>query len=295
MLLLQLRTFKLVIDCGSFSKAAKALHMTQSAVSQHIHSLENYFGVKLINRLYRSISLTAAGERLYSYAGRFEQLQFIMEQSMQEVTEQATGHLQLGASYTIGEYVLPSKLAQYCQKYGQVECELNILNTDQVVELTLAGKLDLGFIEGLQAVPSGVHSHEWGGDSLLILAGPTWQGPKGTVSLTDLLQETWVLREKLSGTRQYFENFLAKLGLDTLKQVQELGSSQAIKGAVRAGMGLTALSELTVKEEVERKELQSILLKEGKIQRKFHVIWHKEKALPYAAKLFLNSLQLKNH
>lgn len=295
MLLLQLRTFKLVVDCGSFSKAAKELHMTQSAVSQHIQHLENYFGVKLINRLYRSISLTAAGDCLYPYVEQFEMLQFIMEQSMQEMTGEATGRLQLGASYTIGEYVLPSKLAHYCQKHPLVELELNIFNTDQVVELTLDGKLDIGFIEGLQAVPAGLDSHEWDGDCLLILAGPNWQGPKEPVPLVDLLQESWVLREKLSGTRQYFENFLQSLGLEAIKQVRELGSSQAIKGAVKAGMGLTALSELTVKEEVERKELQSILLKEGKIKRKFHVIWHKEKALPYAAKLFLDSLQLKNH
>ena len=280
MLDIQLQIFKTVVEKESFSLAAQELHMTQSSVSQQIQALECYFGAKLFDRLHRRIYLTEAGAALYPYAVNLERLYQEARDTMSGQMAQVSGHLCIAASLTIGEYLLPKLLVQFNAIYPQVNISMSIENTEKVIGKIIDGNAGVGFVEGLYEPVTALEETCLRGDQLVVIAPVSYQTPENEkISLASLLSENWVLREPDSGTRRVFESFLLQNGLvpSSLKISMDLSSTEAIKSAVMAGVGLGVMSHLAVAREIERNEMKVLPLCEGTIDRSFRMLRNKGK------------------
>lgn len=292
---LQWLVFKTVVEKKSFSLAARELYMTQSAVSQHIRNLEVFYGVKLFDRLHRRIEVTPAGLSLYPLAVQMVQLFQAADKIMRSFTAEVSGRLHIGASLTVGEYILPELLVQFRQRYPKVDITMDIYNTEQVVNMVTGGGIDVGFIEAPYATPGTLARVPYGGDRLVIIASPSYAVPTGVpISLAALMKEKWVMREPSSGTRRVFEQFAARHGYDVAAlDIMELGSTQAIKEAVKAGVGLAPVSHLAIFEELRQNLIRIIPLAEGPIERSFTILYHLEKYRTFAAEKFLAFLKIE--
>jgi DNA-binding transcriptional LysR family regulator len=289
MLDIQMKIFKTVVDKSSFSLAAQELHMTQSSVSQQIHNLESYYGVRLFDRLHRRITLTQAGSALYPYAVQLESICNDARKTVQGLMDDISGHLHIGASLTVGEYWLPKTLLAFSRLFPKVHISMDIFNTEQITAMVLAGKINLGFVEGPFDKPDVLVTKTCGGDQLVVITSRDYPLPPGKrTSLSELLLERWVMREPTSGTRRVFEEFLDLHKYDpaALNIVMELGSTQAIKEAVKAGLGIATISRLAVVDEVKWGKLGVIPLSEGPMERPYTIMYHREKFKTSAVEKF---------
>ncbi|MNH77051.1 HTH-type transcriptional activator CmpR [compost metagenome] len=289
----QLHIFYTVAEKGSFSAAAQALHMTQPAVTMQIQSLEDYFGTKLLVRSTKRIELSEAGRALMPYAERGIDLMRETESAMARFTHMLEGRLQLGASLTIGEYVLPRLLGPFGQQYPHINIVLKVMNTAEILEQILHHQLSFGLVEAAVQHPDMVMEPVMQDElKLIVPAGHPLTG-QGEVHLQEVLDYPFVLREKGSGTRQVMEEELTRLevDLDLVKTVMDLGSTGAVKSAVEAGFGITMLSPSSVKHEVALGLLKVIDIKDASFKRNFYSIHLKSTLLPISAVTFLDFLR----
>ncbi|MDN5347307.1 MAG: hypothetical protein PWP65_871 [Clostridia bacterium] len=289
----QLLVFKAVVEKKSFSQAARLLHISQPAISVHIQSLEDRFGIRLLDRTNRKVSLTEAGKVLYNYAVQLSKLYEQAEKAMAELNGMVKGHLLLGGTLTIGEYVLPQAIGYYKSLYPEVELTLEIANTERIVRRVVQHTLDLGLIEGPASHPD-IILEDFFQDELVVVVPPNhpWAG-RESVSVNELTGQPFIVREIGSGTRTVMEENLRSLGVDpaNLKIVMELGSTQAVKEAVKAGLGISIISRLAVKIESRYNLLQEVYIKEKPFRRTFQVAYNRHKFRTHAAETFLGVLR----
>lgn len=289
----QLHIFYTVAERGSFSAAAQALHMTQPAVTMQIQALEEYFGSKLLVRSTKKIELTEAGRTLYPFARRSLELMRETEKAMARFASMLEGRLQLGASLTIGEYVLPRLLGPFAKKYPDISIDLKVMNTTQIIEEIGAHQLNFGLVEAPVHHPDMVSEPVMEDElKLIVPAGHPLSG-KGSVTLRETISYPFVLREKGSGTRQVMEDELQRMGVEPerLETVMELGSTGAVKSAVESGLGVTIISPSSVKHEVALGLLEVIEIEDATFKRQFYSIHLKSTLLPVSAVTFLTFLR----
>jgi len=243
MTLEQLRIFVAVASCEHVTRAAQALNVTQSAASNAIAALETRHDVKLFHRIGRRIELTDAGRMFLQEARAVLAQADSAELALSEYGSLTRGKLRLVASQTIASYWLPQRLAVFQQRYPLIELSVTIENTQGAALRVHEGAAELGFIEGMIDDPS---LARWtiGTDSLALI------GLKPVEAVTNdwLRSVPWVMRERGSGTRSFFEEVIEARGLDPreLRVVMTLPSSEAVLTAVQAGVGYGALSQLVV-------------------------------------------------
>ncbi|MFD5017804.1 selenium metabolism-associated LysR family transcriptional regulator [Paenibacillus sp. NPDC058367] len=289
----QLHIFYTVLERGSFSAAAQTLHMTQPAVTMQVQALEDYFGTKLFNRSTKKIMLTEAGHTLMPYALRSIQLMRETDQAMSAFTHMLEGRLQLGASLTIGEYVLPRLLGPFGKQYPNISIMMKVMNTSQIMEEILKHQLNFGLIEASVTHPDMVIEQVMGDELKLIVPHDHPLAEQQEVTLEEVLQHPFVLREQGSGTRRVMEEQLFSKGLDpgSMKIVMELGSTGAVKSAVEAGLGVTIISTSSVKHEVALGLLKIVNISDASFKRQFYAIHLKSTLLPISAVTFLTFLR----
>ena len=290
----QLEIFVKVAELGSFSRAAEALHLTQPTVSEHIRTLEDELGVRLLDRLGRGAAVTRAGELLVSYAGRMLALQREARQALDSFQGKMSGGLLVGASTIPGEYVLPPLIGRFRDKYPEIFITLLIGDSQAVVGWVVEGKAELGVV-GARLPHRAVEYRELMPDEEVVVvpAGHAWHG-RTQVTLEELRAEPLLIRERGSGTRAALEAALAgaDLGLDAFRIVGEMGSTQAIKQAVKAGVGISVLSRRAVEEECRHGLLWGLRVKDLSVTRAFHVVTHKDRSrspLAEAFRVFLDA------
>lgn len=289
----QLHIFYTVAERGSFSAAAQALHMTQPAVTMQVQSLEDHFGTKLFIRTTKRIDLSEAGHALMPFARRGIELMRETDAAMSRFTDDLAGRLVLGASNTIGEYMLPRLLVPLGQRYPDMKVMLKIMNTTQIMEEISRNQLDFGLIEAPVEHPD-MTTHPVMQDELkLIVPADHPLTVLAQIHLEDVLQYPFVLREKGSGTRQVMEQEFIRhhVDLSQIRTVMELGSTGAVKSAVEAGLGITILSPSSVKHEVALGLLKVLDIAEFSFQRQFYSIYLKSTLLSMPATAFLQFLQ----
>ena len=238
----QLEIFAAVVATGSFSAAARRLGLTQPAVSLQIRGLEAHFGQPLLDRCGRGVRLTEAGQQVYAYATRILTLIQDLEAAVRGTTETPAGTLHLGCSTAPGECLLPRLLSAFRTRFPQVQLSVEVSDTAVVLDRLLRRQYDLGLVGGvahtdrLEFIPFAV-------DELVLIAprGHPLAG-RAVVTPSDLAHEPFVLREEGSGTRAAAEQALQRLGLTHLTIATVLGSSEAVKQAVAAGVGLAFVS-----------------------------------------------------
>jgi DNA-binding transcriptional LysR family regulator len=290
----QLEIFAKVAELGSFSKAADALRLTQPTVSEHIRALEDELGVRLLDRLRRGASVAPAGQLLLSYATRMLALSREARQAMSGFQGKMSGDLVVGASTIPGEYVLPALLGRFKDKYPEIAVTLLIGDSQAVVDWVAEGRVELGVV-GARLAHRSVDYHELMPDEEVVVVPPghPWFGRK-QIALDDLGGEPLLLRERGSGTRAALEHALAAAGveLSSLRIVGEMGSTQAIKQAVKAGVGISVLSRRAIDEEARAGALGAVRVKDMKITRSFHVALHRDRSrspLAEAFRVFLDT------
>ena len=284
----QLEIFVKVAELGSFSRAAEALYLTQPTVSEHIRTLEEELAVRLLDRLSRGAAVTKGGQLLLSYAQRMLALSREARQAMDRFQGRMSGDLHVGASTIPGEYVLPTLIGRFKEKYPDISITLLIGDSQTVVDWVSAGRAELGVV-GARLSQRGVEYKELMPDEVVVVvpASHTWHGRK-QISLDELRREPLLIRERGSGTRAALEATLAEAGLDlgAFRIVGEMGSTQAIKQAVKAGVGVSVVSKRAVEEECKVGLCWCLRVKDLKVMRAFHLATHKERSRSPLAEAF---------
>lgn len=293
MLLPHLDTFSKAAELSSFTHAARALQLSQAAVSQRMQALEQSLGVSLFRRERGRVILTDAGRQLYDYAQRILALH---QEARQKITGQKTpltGELILAASSIPGEHFLPALLSTYRQKHPHVRVRATIADTQTVLVHVQQGHVHVGLVGGKSENPS-LEFRCFAHDELVLVVprGHAWES-RQRVSLKQILEEPLILREAGSGTRWRLEKALADAGqaLSEVRVILELGSNEAIKEAVLQGLGIAFLSRHAVKQEVENGQLHSLGVTGLSLIRDIYAVWDRERALPIPARLFLDLVE----
>ncbi|KRE54256.1 LysR family transcriptional regulator [Paenibacillus sp. Soil522] len=289
MIIEALRVFVAVTEQRHFSRAADLLNISQPGVSLHIRNLENELGAKLLHRSPKQVRLTEAGDVMYQKAKQILSLYEEAKQDIQMLQDKVTGAIQIGASFTIGEYVLPKRLAEFAAQYPLVAMQVTIGNTEEIVQAVRSNELDVGLIEGETNATDLVITPYMKDEMILIAPSASPLTTERFVDTEMLQNQVWVLRESGSGTRAFSDQFMRDAGL-TLKRSYIFNSSQSVKEAVVSGLGIALLSRWIVRRELESGELNELRLNKERFERNFSIIHHKEGAATMAVNMFIQRL-----
>ena len=274
----RLQVFYTVARLLSFTKAAEELHMTQPAVTFQVRQLEEQFNTRLFDRTHNRISLTEAGKKVYECGERIFAIYAEMDNSVRQITGDISGVLILGASTTIAEYMLPVLLGDFKAENPDVTVRLKVANTDGIVSQVENNAIDLGVVEAPVANKNLV-VEECSTDQLVVIVSPDHELANETVvPLKCISNYPFICREEGSGTREVMLESMHKSGMEPneLKVSMELGSLEAIKGAVEAGMGISVISYATIQKELKLGTLVAIKT-DPPINRPFSFVHQKQK------------------
>jgi DNA-binding transcriptional LysR family regulator len=289
----KLKVFCTVAETKSFSKTSEIIHLTQPAVSLQIQALEEMYETKLFDRSSSKVILTPAGEVLYKYAKDILSLYVSAEKVIGEMTGLVKGSITIGAGSTIGNYLLPSVISDFRKAHPKIKVHLFVANMQRVIELLNAGNINLGLVEG-DVKRQKMFVEKLISDELLLIVPihHPWVKRK-EVSVAELIDEPFILREAGSGTRQTIEKFLARHGitLQNMKVSMVLGSTQAIKEAVENGLGVSIISRWSARKELRFGTLHTLNFKEEKMVRNFSLITYRNSVSSHAIEEFLSYLK----
>lgn len=261
--------FHAVATAGSFTKAAERLYISQPALSQQVGQLEAALGVKLFDRLPRGVRLTHAGQILAAHAGRMQALDEQAQRQIQELRGLARGSLKIGASQTIGVYLMPEILGQFRRTHPHIDLDLQIANTEVIQQQLAENLLDIALTEGFIDQPD-LDATIFQQDNLIAIVPPGHPLlNKKSVTARQFCSEPMIVREHGSGTRAVIERALARKSIE-LTPIMSLGSTEAIKRAVQAGIGVAIVSSLATTQEFEAGTLVELPLSDLQIRRPLH-------------------------
>jgi DNA-binding transcriptional LysR family regulator len=284
----RLKVFRSVAEHLNFRKASEHLFLTQPAVTLQIKALENDLGVRLFDRSANRVALTPQGSVLLRYARKISALAAQAEHELGAEGGQFSGELSLGVSTTIAQYVLPRLIGAFLDEHPRVQLGLRSGNTEQVVELVLDGNVTIGLIEG-PARERGVHTEPFMRDELVLIVPPN--SDPSHFSAQQLLSSSLLMREQGSGSRHVVEAALEKSGLKlkSFKSVMDLDSTEAIKSAVEAGLGVGFVSRWAISKELELGALRVAQVRGLTMARHFSLVTRTGptlQGLPEAFRLF---------
>ena len=290
----QIEIFVAIAEHGNVTRASENLMLSQSAASMALAEFENQIGQKLFNRCGKKLSLNESGRRVFPKASellsRVEEIGGMFTQKSSVLA----GAINVGASSTIGNYLITSYLGRFSEIYSKVEFSLEVGNTDRIISSLLDFSIDIGYIEGL-CHHAKVKTIPWRKDRLIIFASP--EHPlvrKKKLSPKDLESAKWILRERGSGTRDRFENAIAGKIIN-LNIGFEFGNTEAIKHAVKNNLGISCLSVLTISELLRNNEVIELETPFLDLMRNFYCLIHKEKYQTSALKEFIGYMNMQNN
>jgi DNA-binding transcriptional LysR family regulator len=280
----QLRVFETVARLASFTRAAEELHLTQPAVSMQVRQLEDEVGLPLFEKLGRQISLTEAGRELFHYSRSIDQSLQEMEEVVESLKGVNRGRLSVAVASTVN-YFAPRLLAAFHRRYPGIGLRLDVTNRERVVHQLQANTVDMVL---MGQPPNGVNvESEAFMDNPLVVVAPL-EHPLATeehVDLVRLAEEVFVMREPGSGTRQAMERFFAEQGI-AIRHGMQMTRNEAIKQAVRAGLGLSVVSLHTVELELETNRLVILNVEGFPLERQWHLVYRSGRRLSPAARAF---------
>jgi len=267
----RLKVFRAVAEHLNFRKAAEQLLLTQPAVTLHIKALENDLGVRLFDRSANRVALTAQGSVLLRYARRIALLAAQAERKLSSETGRLSGELALGVSTTIAQYVLPRLIGAFLAEYPRVQLSLHSGNTQEVVHSLIQGEVSIGLIEG-PARERGVRTEPFMRDELVLILPP--ESRAAYSSPQQLLSCSLLIREHGSGSRRVVESALEKAGLrlKEFRSVMNLDSTESIKSAVEAGLGIGFVSRWAIQKELELGALKTAPIRGLVMSRHFLLV-----------------------
>jgi LysR family transcriptional regulator, low CO2-responsive transcriptional regulator len=285
-----LSVFYGVAKAGSVNAAALRLHTSQPAVSRELRTLEQRLGVVLFDRMPRGMRLTEAGAVLLEYAERIFGLEEAAERAIRELADLESGQLALGASNTIGTYLLPAFVAAFHIRYPKVSLDLEVSNTQEIVKGVLDSRFALGFVEG-RIRDEAIEAQEFRRDRIVAVAAPQHLLAKArSVSVRSLAESPSLLREPGSGTREIVERAFARHRL-TLRCGLQINSAEALKRAAMEGGGVGWISELCVVEELRSGRLVELKTPHLALERPLYTLKLRGRHLNRSALAFLQGFE----
>ncbi|MCS8551472.1 DNA-binding transcriptional regulator YeiE [Citrobacter sp. XY323] len=277
----QLEVFAEVLKSGSTTQASVMLALSQSAVSAALTDLEGQLGVQLFDRVGKRLVVNEHGRLLYPRALA------LLEQTteIEQLFRKDNGAIRVYASSTIGNYILPAMIARYRQDFPDLPLELSVGNSQDVINAVLDFRVDIGLIEG-PCHSTEIISEPWQEDELVVFAAPSSPLTKGPVTLEQLAASPWILRERGSGTRELVD-YLLLSHLPRFQMAMELGNSEAIKHAVRHGLGISCLSRRVIAEQLQAGTLSEVTVPLPRLVRTLWRVHHRQKHISNAITRFL--------
>jgi DNA-binding transcriptional LysR family regulator len=290
----QMEALLYLIEERSFSCAAKRMFLTQPALTKNIRNMEDCLGVKVVNRSSTGVSLTPEGKIIYDVAKRMLRLRKEAEEKIRQMQEKSGGDIYIAASTIPSTYILPRVMSELRIAHPDIRIFLKTEDSEEVMNMVLDKAVEIGCIGKRPQDRKLIAAPLWSDRLILVVPARHRWIKKGPVDISELLQERFILREKGSATRDVFESYLKEnksVNLSQLNICGELGSSEAIKEAVIAGLGVSVLSIHAVERELSSRLLFEIPVADWHIERKFHLIYLKQFEFRTAHKIFADFLK----
>jgi len=286
----QMESLIYLVDEGSFSRAAKRVFLTQPSLTKHIKNLEEAVNARIVNRENMGISLTPEGKILYDYARRILKLRDEAKEKILRIKENESGNIFISASTIPATYILPQLLNEFKKLFPDIRTYIQANDSEETLGMTLNNQAEIGFI-GKQTSNKRLNVKPlWKDEIVLAVPGDHPWRKKDDVTLDEVSKEPFIIREIGSGTRKILEEYLLKntdRSLSRFNIVCEMGSSEAVKEAIIAGLGASILSIHAINRELKQGILINVPIKDCDIQRYFYLIYKKQLSLMHHHKLFL--------
>jgi DNA-binding transcriptional LysR family regulator len=287
-----MKVFCKVVELRSFTRAGEEMFLSQPTVSEHVRSLEEMLGEKLLDRLGREIFLTPVGKILYRYALKMLQLHEEAIQAIAMFKGELSGRLVVGASPDPGSYVLPTIIGSFKASHPAVQITVKILGVAAIADAVLRGGLEIGLI-GSKWKDTRLDHEEIFSDELTLVVYPEhpWSA-REEVLMEEIYGEPFILRDMGSGTRTVFDHVLETQGFDfsRLAVVAEMANTEAVRQSIKARLGISILSKLAIREDLERGSLSAVALKGIRFNRPFYLIQRRKRQLSPTCSAFLDHL-----
>ncbi|MBI4526232.1 MAG: LysR family transcriptional regulator [Deltaproteobacteria bacterium] len=290
----KLEIFYWVAELRSFSLAADRLSLSQPTVSAHIRELEEKLSTRILDRVAGEVTPTAVGQVLLERARALLAFKRETLAALNQFQGKLKGELLVGGSNIPGEYILPHKLGAFLKKYPEVRPILRIGDSAGIVEAVLDGQVELGFV-GFRGEDGRLTFQKLWKDEMVLAVrrNHPWAGQK-SVDLGDLKKESFISRESGSGTLRSFRRLLSRKGREPeklLRVVMELGSTEAVKEALIAGLGVSILSRTSIQREIQNGLLREVPIRGFKMERDFYLVFHRQRALSPVSHAFIQFLK----
>lgn len=278
-----MKIFKTVCECGcSITKAAEKLNMTQPAVSLAVSELENYYGIKLFDRISRRLYLSEAGKMFLEYANTITLTFDDMEKRIR--SWEKTGVVRVGASISIGAMLMPEYVKKFAAENPDTKVTVKINRSEELEALLFDNKLDFALIEGIVHDQSLVYE-DFMEDRLALVAAVGF--PKDTINKEEIYSQDFLLREKGSGTREIFESTLTSVSCPLPEPAWESMSTAALINAAEAGLGVAVVPYRMAVERLKSGSIREVHIENIKFTRKYKLVYHKNKKLSTTDRKFI--------
>lgn len=287
----QLKIFVSVFKNKSFSRASEELYLTQPTISDHIKTLEEELECNLFDRLGRTIMPTKEAEFLYSHATEVLEKISILKDTFSQFKKELSGELIIGASTIPGTYLMPLIISDFKRKYPAISFQVVIGDSKEIIGKISRHELLMGIV-GAKISDSQLAFTPFLEDELIAISSPALI-QKNELPLEELVKSPLIFRESGSGTQREVEQILESKGIspDTLKIAGIFGSTDAVKQAVKSGLGVSIVSKLSVIDELKFETLKEIKVTDMQMKRKFYIVTHQKRTLPLAYSIFIDYLK----
>lgn len=286
----QLRIFYSAARLLNFTRAAEELHLTQPGISKHLKELETYYGSRLFDRLGKKVVLTQAGEVLFQATRSIFNTLDAAKTQIDDINGLASGKLAIGAERTIATYLLPDKLVQFRQRYPAIEIRVETAFSSQIIEKVLDNTLELGLVGQHSSDPRlAIKTFTTGKLVLIVSPRHIWAKRKTTVGLDELPGQTMLLSDRGASTWRLVDDLMNKNDIKLCNTI-ELGTSEGVKRAVAANLGIALLSNHVLEHELKDGEVIAVPLAGGGPSRELYLMHHKDRYLSLAAQAFTELL-----
>jgi DNA-binding transcriptional LysR family regulator len=291
----ELEIFSKVVELESFSRAAEVVFLVQASVSERIASLEKKIGVPLLDRLGRKVVPTAAGELLYKHAILFLEMKETAQLEIERFLGLKHGEISMGGSTIPGEYILPDLIGKFNRQHPHLAVKLSIADSSEIEKRVLAGKLEMGVIGSKSQQANLLCLQLWKDELVLAVPAQHRWARRKTVSLQELWEAPFILREEGSGTLKILDNYLRKSvsnGSNSLNVTARFGSSTAVKEGIKAGLGLSILSARAIDTDVRAGLLKSLKVRGLTMSRTFFLIRNRLRTASPSCQAMLDFLMM---
>ena len=287
--LYQLKVFYYAAKYENLSKAAEALYITQPAVTKQIQQLQNYYGIRLLNRFGKRMVLTDAGKIIFGIAEKILELEKRAEESIRDFQQLKSGEINIISSETFGAYYLPFIIIDFNRDFPDIQVRSNILPVDEVYSNVLSLNCDIGFVSYKIDEPR-VMAKKIIDDSIVLIVPENHKfSKKECFYPEDIMGQPVIMHERGSATRKIIDNYLRKHNVN-IKVIFEFSNNESIKRSVESGIGISFVSKNTAIEEIKSGKLVAIPPSDKSLKRSFFLIYHRDKYFSKHLKGFLNTI-----